>query len=140
MEENIMMNTILKELREFRKENDKRWEANDKRWEENDKRWEANDKKIEQMNARLTRLENARESDKKEFIRIWSIMEQSITEKLSEIERRNDIKFNKIEVILEDHEESIKKQKQKILDNTKKIELQNARIENLEDWKKVLQK
>ena len=133
MEENVMMNTILKELREFRTENNKRWE-------ENDKRWEANDKKIEQMNARLTRLEDARESDKKEFIRIWSIMEQSITEKLSEIERRNDIKFNKIEAILEDHEESIKEQKQKILDNTKKIELQNARIENLEDWKKVLQK
>ena len=38
--EDAMSKTILTELREFRKENNKRWEENDKRWEQNDKRWE----------------------------------------------------------------------------------------------------
>lgn len=58
---------ILKELREFRAENDKKWKENDKRWEENDRRWEENnkrweenerrwienDKKLEQINQRI---------------------------------------------------------------------------------------
>lgn len=43
--EDAMANVILTELREFREENNKRWEANDKRWEENDRRWEENDKR-----------------------------------------------------------------------------------------------
>ena len=36
--EDAMANTILKELREFRTENNKRWEENDKCWEQNEKR------------------------------------------------------------------------------------------------------
>lgn len=43
--EDAMANVILTELREFREENNKRWEANDKRWDENDKRWAENDKR-----------------------------------------------------------------------------------------------
>ncbi len=50
--ENVMANTILKELREFRQENNQRWEQNEKRWEENDKRWEQNDKRWEQNDKR----------------------------------------------------------------------------------------
>ena len=47
-----VVNTILKELREFRTEENKRWDENNKHWEENDKRWNTNDK-------RLASLENA---------------------------------------------------------------------------------
>ena len=43
-----MEHEILKELREFRAENNKRWEQNDKRWQENDRRWEENDKRWEE--------------------------------------------------------------------------------------------
>ena len=43
--EDVMAKTILTELREFRQENDKRWEENERRWKENDKRWEQNDKR-----------------------------------------------------------------------------------------------
>ncbi len=50
--EDVMANTILKELRDFREENNRRWEQNDKRWEENDRRWEQNDKRWEENNRR----------------------------------------------------------------------------------------
>ena len=52
MEENVTIITVLQELREFRNENNKRWEQNDKRWEENNKRWEQNDKHWEENNKR----------------------------------------------------------------------------------------
>ena len=47
MEENVTIMTVLQELREFRNENNKRWEENDKRWEENNKFCEENDKRWE---------------------------------------------------------------------------------------------
>lgn len=50
--EDAMANVILTELREFRTENNKRWEENDKRWEENSKRWEENDRRWEENNRR----------------------------------------------------------------------------------------
>ena len=50
--DDAMSNIILKELREFRAENNKRWEENDKRWEENDRRWEQNDRRWEQNEKR----------------------------------------------------------------------------------------
>ena len=50
MEENVTIMTVLQELREFRSENNKRWEENDRRWEENNKCWEENDKRWEENN------------------------------------------------------------------------------------------
>ena len=47
-----MANTILKELREFRTENNKRWDDNDRCWEENNRRWEENDRRWEENNKR----------------------------------------------------------------------------------------
>ena len=52
MEENVTIMTVLQELRDFRSENNKRWEANDKRWEENDRRWEQNEKRWEENEKR----------------------------------------------------------------------------------------
>ena len=53
MEENVTILTVLQELRDFRAENNKRWEQNDKRWEENDKRWEQNEKTREKEHQEL---------------------------------------------------------------------------------------
>lgn len=50
--EDTMANAILIELREFREENNKRWEANDKRWDENDRRWDENDRRWEENDRR----------------------------------------------------------------------------------------
>ena len=52
MEENVTIMTVLQELREFRSENNKRWEENDKRWEENEKRWTQNEIRWEQNEKR----------------------------------------------------------------------------------------
>ena len=51
--ENVEASMILKELREFRAENNKRWKENDKRWDENDKRWEENNKRWEENQKHL---------------------------------------------------------------------------------------
>ena len=58
-------NTILKELRAFRTEEEKRWEENDRRWEENDKRWERN-------NIRLGSLEEATRENTKSILTLTS--------------------------------------------------------------------
>ena len=57
--EEAVAKTVLKELREFRAENNKRWEENDKRWEENDRKWKENKKQWEENNRRW------KENDKK---------------------------------------------------------------------------
>lgn len=58
MEENVTIMTVLQELREFRSENNKRWEENDRRWEENNKCWEENDKRWEENDKRWAQNEN----------------------------------------------------------------------------------
>lgn len=93
--EDVMVNTILKELREFREENNKKWKENEKRWEQNERRWEANDKRWEQneirwkdndkilaeINKRLTNVENGREKDRRDILEELNSMQKSITEK-----------------------------------------------------------
>ena len=63
MNENVTLMTVLEELKDFRaennkrwEENNKRWEQNEKRWEENERRWEANEKNGKQMIKRLIAL------------------------------------------------------------------------------------
>ncbi len=74
--EDAVASTILNELREFRTENDKRWEENDKRWEQNEKRWEENERRWTHneerwqfTEKRLLNLEEAREKDRKELMK-----------------------------------------------------------------------
>lgn len=88
-----MLKEILQTLNEFRKENEERWEANEKRWEENDKRWEANekrwkenDKRWKETEQRLTKMEGNREGDKKEFFRLYDIIDKNFSKVFKEIE------------------------------------------------------
>ena len=85
MEENVTILTVLQELRDFRAENNKRWEQNDKRWEQNDKRWEENDKRWEQNEKRWE------ENDKR-----WTSMDKRVA-KLEELSEKSDKRLTKLE-------------------------------------------
>ncbi len=156
MEQIETMNTILKELREFRVENnekweendrrweendrrweqnDKRWEENDRRWEQNDKKWEENDKKLENINQRVTKLEKNRETDKKEFIRMFETTEKTILNEIKQMEEKINIKFSAIDALLIQNDMEHKDFKKQIDAHESRLNLQNVRIEKLEDWK-----
>ena len=47
-----ILNEILTTLKEFKAEEEKRWEENNRRWEQNEKRWEENDRRWEQNEKR----------------------------------------------------------------------------------------
>ena len=51
MENDILME-ILTTLKDFRAEEERRWEENDRRWEQNEKRWEENERRWEQNELR----------------------------------------------------------------------------------------
>ena len=187
VEEAITINTVLQELREFRVENNKRWDQNEKRWEENDKRWEQNEKrweqndkrweqnekrweennkrweqnekrweenkkrweqnekrwkendqKLETINARVTKIENSRESDKKEFARVFEAIEESIIEQFEHLNKKIDIKFSKVDAIFADLGLEVKDLQETAKKNETKINLHDVRIEKLEDWKEEL--
>ncbi len=131
VEEAITINTVLQELREFRVENNKRWEQNEKRWEENDQ-------KLETINARVTKIENSRESDKKEFARVFEAIEESIIEQFEHLNKKIDIKFSKVDAIFADLGLEVKDLQEAVKKNETKINLHDVRIEKLEDWKEEL--
>ena len=182
--EDVIANTLLKELREFRAENNKRWDENDKRWEENDKRWEENDKRWEQnerrweendkrweenkklweengkrweenkklweengkrwekntktlegMNERITALEAGRKKDRREVIEVLDTMQKSINNQFIEIRQYFDVKFEKIYAAQRVNEIENEQFKKILYAHENRINFQNARIENLEEWK-----
>lgn len=137
-----MANTILKELREFRAENNKRWEANDKRWEENDKRWEENDKRWEEnaktlagMNERISALEEGRKKDRREIIEILDTMQKSIDSQLTEMRESIDAKFEKVFTLQRLNDIEHEEFKKLLYTHEKRINFQSARIKYLEEWK-----
>lgn len=65
--EDTMANVILTELREFREENNKRWEANDKRWDENDRRWEENERRWKENEKRWEENQKRWEQNEKRW-------------------------------------------------------------------------
>ncbi len=145
VEKTATINTVLQELREFRTENNKRWEQNEKRWEENnkrweqnEKRWEENDKKLETINERVTKIENTRESDKKEFARVFEAMEEAITGQFDKLNEKIDIKFSKADAIFADLGLDVKELQHTARRYGNKINLHDIRIEKLEDWKDEL--
>ncbi len=118
MEESVTIMTVLQELRDFRTENNRRWEKNDKRWEENNRRWEENNKCWEENNRRWE--ENNRrweENDKRweENNRRWKQNEKilnSMDERLDSIHERLDLTNKRVSNL----EEGRKKDKNEILD------------------------
>lgn len=133
--EDTMANTILKELREFRAENNKRWEANDKRWEENDRRWEANTKTLVGMSKRISALEEGRKKDRREIIEILDTMQKSIDNQLTEMREHFDAKFEKIFTLQRLNDIEHDEFKKLLYTHEKRINFQSARIKYLEEWK-----
>ena len=131
MEEIITTNMILKELKEFRAENEKRWEENEKRWEENNK-------KIDLIDKRVEKLESAKESDKQEVFRIMNSIDETVRSEFGKLHKELDVRFNKIEAILEENKMEHKQFKEHIQANTSRINLHQVRIEKLENWKDEL--
>ena len=164
------INIILKELREFRTENNEKWNANDKRWEENDKRWEQNEKRWEEnyqrweqnekrweendrrweqnekrweqnnkrweqnhnilktLDKRVSNLEDKREIDKKEFLRVFDEIDKGIISAIAESEKRINFRLDKIETILANNEIEHQIFRKAIVNG-------NERLQKLEDWK-----
>lgn len=74
-----ILNEILTTIKEFREENNKRWEENDKKWEENDRKWKENDKKWNIINKRIEDIINRVETVEKN--------NNLIMEKLNKLEK-----------------------------------------------------
>ena len=107
--EDSTANMILIELREFREENNKRWEENDKRWEQNEKRWEENDKRWEQNEKRWEENDKRWEKNNK----ILDEMNQrinKISKRVDDLEEGRNKDKNGILVVLETMEKSINNQ------------------------------
>lgn len=161
--ETTMESIILKELREFRAENNKRWQENDKRWEENDrrweqneKRWEINDKKLEEMNQkidetnvridetnqrldetneRVTALEEGRKKDRKDILIVLDTMEKSISNQFAEMMEYFDAKFDKVFSAQRLSDIEDEKFKKIFCNHEKRLNFYNARLNYLEEWK-----
>ncbi len=133
--EDAMANTILRELREFREENNKRWEANDKRWEENERRWNDNAITLAGMKERITALEEGRKKDRREIIEILDTMQKSIDNQLTEMREHFDAKFEKIYTLQRLNDIEHDEFKKLLYTHEKRINFQSARIKYLEEWK-----
>lgn len=118
--------TVLKELREFRAENNKRWEENEKRWTANDEKWKFAEK-------RLINLEEGRQKDREDLLNVLDTMQKSISNQFIEIKEYIDAKFDRIiELqIQKEHEEF----RRSLAIYEKRMNFQNSRIEVLENWK-----
>ena len=142
MNENVTIMTVLEELRDFRAENNKRWEENERRWEqnekrwaENEKRWEANDKKIASIDERVSRLEEGRKSDKREIVEVLDTMQKSIDKQFAEIKDFMAIQINKMNATILANEAEHKQFREAIKNLNKRSDFQNYRINSLEEWK-----
>ena len=108
MQEEVV-NTILKELREFRTEENKRWE-------ENDKRWDANDKS-------LTSLEQATEENTKAIVEL-KIQVNGLDTKVSSLEKatkENTERISSLEKATKENTERIINLEKETNENTQNI-------------------
>ena len=108
MQEEVV-NTILKELREFRTEENKRWEENDKRWDANDKR--------------LTSLEQATEENTKAIVEL-KIQINGLDTKVSSLEKatkENTERISSLEKVTKENTERISSLEKATKENTERI-------------------
>ena len=108
MQEEVV-NTILKELREFRTEENKRWEENDKCWDANDKR--------------LTSLEQATEENTKAIVEL-KIQINGLDTKVSSLEqvtKENTERISSLEKATKENTERISSLEKATKENTERI-------------------
>ena len=137
-----MQNEILKELREFRAENNKKWEQNDKHWEENNRRWEENDKCwkqngkiLEGMRNRLISLEEGHKKDRKDILVVLDTIEKSMNHQLVEMKEYFDAKFDKVFSVQRFNEMENEQFKKVFYAHEKRLNFYKARLNYLEEWK-----
>lgn len=116
-----MANTILKELREFRTENNKRWNENTKT--------------LTGMEKRITALEEGRKKDRNDIVEILDRMQRSIDNQFTEIREHFDAKFEKIYAAQRVYEIENKQFKKILYAHEKRINFHNSRLNYLEQWK-----
>ncbi|KPA17886.1 hypothetical protein MHK_001906 [Candidatus Magnetomorum sp. HK-1] len=76
--------SVLQELKNMRKESEKRWEENEKRWEKNNKRWEKNEKRWEKNEKRWEENDKTLKDHTNRLARIEGItLELRYREKIS---------------------------------------------------------
>lgn len=148
MEDNIA-NAILIELREFRTENEKRWEENNRKWEQNEARWEENntrweandtkwkenDAKLEGMNQRITSLEEGCKKDRKDLLEILDTMQKNIENQFREMKEYFDAKFEKVFVSQRVNDIEHEEFKKLVYTHEDRLNFYNARINQIEEWK-----
>ena len=133
-----MANVILTELREFREENNRRWEQNDKRWDENDKRWEQNEKRWEENDKRWKQNEKRwKENDRR-----WKQNEKRWEEndkRWKQNEKRwqeNDKRWEQNEKRWQENNKKWEANDEKWNENTRILEGINRRLTDLEEGRK----
>ena len=111
MKENVTIMTVLQELREFRSENNKRWEENDKRWEENEKRWTQNEIRWEQNEKRWEENERRWKANNQRLDSMDNRLD-SMDNRLDSMDNRLDSMDNRVSNL----EEGRKTDRREILD------------------------
>ena len=109
--EDSIANVILTELREFRAENEKRWEENDKKWEENNAKWEENDKRWKENNARWEENDQRWEVNNKKWEQNEARWEANNTKW-----KENDAKLEQVNQRITSLEEDRKKDRKDLLE------------------------
>lgn len=100
--ENDILIEILNNIKDFRAEEEKRWEENERRWAENEKRWIDNDGKWKQCNGDIFNINE-------EFKRFYKIMDknfQALSDKLDNFIKYSNFEHQKLELRLKKIESS----------------------------------
>ena len=166
MEEKITIMTVLQELRDFRAENNKRWEENNKRWEQNEKRWEENGRRWEQnekrweenhrrweqnekrwedndkrwisMEERVEKLEEGRKEDRREIFEVIDNMQKNIDNQFKEMRDYMDLKFEKIDLALAVNNMEHAEFRKLLKAYGIRLDFYGARLQSLEKWRDEL--
>ena len=122
--EEVTITMVLNELKDFRAENNRRWEENEKRWEENEKRWEENDrrwqeneKRWEANNSRLEKIEKNVAENTKQIANLEKRVSEN-TEQINKLEEKVTDNTNRIINL----EEGRKRDRKDILDVLDRME------------------
>ena len=164
--EQSMENAILKELREFRTETNKKFDDVNERLDETNKRIDVvnvrldeTNKRIDDVNERLdetnrridevderlgdtnrrvTNLEEGRIKDRRDILDILDTMQKSISNQFTEMREYMDAKFEKISALQRVNDTEHDEFKKLLYAHNKRLDFHSARLEYLEKWKEDL--
>ena len=120
--EDSLAKTILTELRDFRKENDRKWEQNEKRWVENNKKWEQNEKCWVENNRKWEQNEKRWEENNRKWEQNEKRWEEN-NKKWEQNEKRweeNNKKWEQNEKCWEENNKKWEQNEKRWLENDKK--------------------